>query len=245
MIFITLAAGNGIRMGTQGILTPKTLLSISKNTKILDTQHVLAHQLKATQHIVVVGKHFSLVTDHCSTKTTPRCKTIFNPWYHSPSPLFSLIRVIPIIVFHDVIIANGDTAYSRTFAKNVTLLQEKNGIFLFFSQINTHNPTDMKLVVLPDGVVNKAHTPDSSSNLISTGLVMVGGIFYRFAFILSIIQAVILYWFGQRGHWHQVFNGLLSTLKLTQAIRISQKTWFEVDTPQDLVAMKKHVATYF
>lgn len=245
MIFITLAAGNGIRMGTQGILTPKTLLTISKNTKILDTQHVLAQQIKVREHVVVVGKHLTLVNNHCSKKTTPRYKTIFNPWYQSPSPLFSLICVIPIIVFHDVIIANGDTAYSQAFAKKISKLQEKNGIFLFFSQIDSHNLADMKLVVLPDGVVNKAHTPDTSSNLVSTGLVLVRGIFYRLAFILSVIQAVTLYWFGQRGYWHQVFNGLLSALKFTQAIRISQKTWFEVDTPQDLVAMKKHVTTYF
>lgn len=245
MIFITLAAGNGIRMGTQGILTPKTLLTVSKNTKILDTQHALAHHLKVTQHIVVAGRHHAMIANHGSTKTAPNCVTIYNPWYQSPSPLFSLIRVIPIIVFHDVIIANGDTVYSQAFAKKTASHQEKNGIFLFFSQIDTHNPADMKLVVLPDGVVNKAHTPDTSSNLVSTGLVTIRGIFYRFAFILSIIQAVINYWLGKRGYWHQVFNGVLSSLKRTKAIKISKETWFEVDTPQDLVTLKKHVATYF
>jgi choline kinase len=245
MILITLAAGNGIRMGKQGILTPKTLLPLAKNTTILDTQHKVAKQLVATKHIIVAGKHINKISNHCQNNSHPDCQIIFNPWYHSPSPLFSLICSIPTIALHDVIIANGDTAYSREVAKKISQHSHHSGIYLYFSQVNTNNPTDMKVVLAPNGAVHKAHTPDSKSNFVSTGLVVVKGIFYRLAFILGIIGAVIQYWLGKRGYWHQVFNGILSQLQLTKAIKISKKTWFEVDTPGDLIAMRKHVATYF
>lgn len=243
MLFITLAAGSGTRLGQTGKITPKTLIEVGQHWRICDTHKNLAQALKATHWYLVVGSHANQIKQAVmQTENGMNTRVIVNPLHRSPSPLYSLARVIPLLLLDDVIIANGDTLYSQDFT--VHLAEGSTGIRLFVSDV-PGTKSDMKIVLTNSGTVHRAVTPLETCPVVSSGLVVVRGLGERLLFVFAIIGAILRYWMGQRGYWHQVFNGILSQWGRVQVVRIAKSAWYEVDTEVDIQEAQKHVASFF
>ena len=198
MLFITLAAGSGTRLGPAGKITPKTLIQVGQHWRICDTHRNLAQALGIAQWYLVVGSHAQQIKQTVvQVESSLNTRVIVNPLYRSPSPLYSLARIIPLLLLDDVTIANGDTLYSLEFVTHIK--QRSTGVRLFVSD-TPGVAADMKIVLTQEGTVHRAVTPLETSSLVSSGLVVVQGLGERLLFVFAIIGAILRYWLGQRGY---------------------------------------------
>ena len=236
---IVLSAGQGKRLLPLTASRPKCLLEVSDGQSVLDFQLGSLSRCGIEHTTVLVGFGAELV-EHAIAESRfdqMAVTTLYNPFYTITDNL-ATCWIARVAMTDDFILLNGDTVFEDGLLRRV-LDAPQEPIAVTVDRKPEYDADDMKVTLDPDGrlrAIGKQlplHTVDGESigmlRFCGTGVQT-----YRDALDLAMRQPESL-----RNWYLSVVNELAQKIAV-QTVSIEGLWWSEIDSPEDLDAVRGH-----
>lgn len=243
MIFIVLAAGKGMRLGSLTKNAPKPLVPLPDGSTLM-THHIAAmEQTPAISQMLVVSGFLGHKIDEMVgwLRQKKPIHVQYNPFYNLTGPVASVWLVSEPMAKTDFLLCNGDTFYS-TRALTTLTQQPDPGIVLGIERGGFRSNDDMKVMLRDDGRLQRVgkDIPLSLADGISAGLLAVKGVEMRYIFVNTLAQIVR----DQENiktsvPWHSLLNKLLGESVEIGVTDLLTTDWHEVDTVTDIYQLQE------
>jgi len=245
MHLLILAAGVGSRLSPETDETPKCLLDISTNYKILDHQFSIAKDVGLKDIVIVAGYQIEKIEKHVEKYTGAfnSIRVVYNPFYKTTNNLVSLWLGLSVIQ-NDFVMMNGDTILHPKILSDCLL--QKKSVLIPISRKLSYDSDDTKLVL------NKDESIDKIGKKIDLEMVdaewMGVAIFKNNSYkklkektdeLIRIPKLLEEY-----PHYLSVINGLITDGVKFETKEFSQHLWTEIDYQFDLDDARAHVKRY-
>jgi len=246
MKLFILAAGKGTRLWPLTKNTPKSLLTFSDGTTILERQveNAIRNEFITEVNIVTGYKSEQIEAKIKDYKTRIPINILFNPVYDITNNLVSVWVAHHRMTDEDFMITNGDNIYKNDVFQKIQT-DKKEVIQLTVDYRESYDGDDMK-VTFSDGRVVKVskQIPPEKTDAESVGLVLVKGEKSRRLFVDKVIELVREKEYLEK-FWLEIFNSLSDDGVAIDHKSIEVNDWREVDFHPDVDAMKNIILKDF
>jgi choline kinase len=242
MRLFILAAGKGTRLWPLTKNTPKSLLTFSDGTTILERQveNAIRNEFITGVDIVTGYKSEQIEAKIKDYKTRIPIRILFNPVYDITNNLVSVWVAHHRMMDEDFMITNGDNIYKNDVFQKIRS-DKKEVIQLTVDHRESYDDDDMKVTFSDSRVVRVSkQIPTEKTDAESVGLVLVKGKKSRRLFVDKVIELVREKEYLEK-FWLEIFNSLSD-----DGVAIEYTSdWREVDFHPDVDAMKNIILKDF
>jgi choline kinase len=244
VIGLVLAAGAGRRLRPHTTSIPKTLLSVSDDTTVLD---VILGNLRAAgcrQVVLVVGYAAQAITTRApalEARHDVRLEFIHNDHAEDRNNCYSLWCAREVLD-DDVLLVNGDTVHPAAVEQRLTAGRHDGAVLLAMDDVKPLGAEEMKVVLGPDGHllrISKELDPASVDGE------YIGVCSLRSAGSAGLVDALRETWERDDSlYYEDGFQTFVDAGGVVTACSIGEVEWVEIDDEVDLRRARELVCHY-
>ncbi len=247
MKLFILAAGKGERLWPLTKNTPKSLLTFTDGTTILERQIESAIKNDLFDEIIIITGYKSEQIEAKIRDYHARIpiKVTYNPFYDVSNNLVSAWTAHHHMLQSDFMLTNGDNIYKNSvFGKIISDNAEMIQITIDYK--DKYDDDDMKVTLGDNGRVTKIGKliRPENTDAESVGLALVKGEKSRKLFVNKIVELIKnKEYLGK--FWLEIFNSLIDDGVFISQTEIDTADWKEVDFHPDVDIMKNIILKDF